>query len=64
MTIVPTLNKSRPIFDTFATVAPDVEPTLRTSVRDTFAIACTAPVRGYHISETCKLTVTISRSKN
>ena len=26
------------IFDTFATVAPDVEPTLITSVRDTFAI--------------------------
>ena len=26
------------MFDKFATVAPDVEPTLITSVRDTFAI--------------------------
>jgi len=34
--LAPTSNTS--IFDTFATVAPDVEPSLRTSVRDTFAI--------------------------
>ena len=34
--LAPTSNTS--IFDTFATVAPDVEPTLRTSVRDEFAI--------------------------
>ena len=34
--LAPTSNTS--IFDTFVTVAPDVEPTLRTSVHDTFAI--------------------------
>jgi len=34
--LAPTSNTS--IFDTFATVAPDVETTLRTSVLDTFAI--------------------------
>jgi len=33
--LAPTSNTS--IFDTFATVAPDVEPTHGTSVRDTFA---------------------------
>ena len=34
--LVPTSNAS--VFDTFATVAPNVEPTHGTSVRDTFAI--------------------------
>jgi len=45
--LAPTSNTS--IFDTIATVSFDVEPTLRTSVRDTFAIL--APECGAQIGE-------------
>ena len=45
--MAPTSNTS--IFDTFAIVAPDVEPCLRTSVHDTFAIL--APDLGARVGE-------------